>query len=44
VEPATRTNRTARMTVTFDQMTFGGRAYPIRGTVTQAHPGRRHQG
>jgi len=39
VEPATRTNRTARMTVTFDQLTFGGRAYPIRGTVTQAIEG-----
>jgi len=39
VEPGTRTNRTARMTVTFDQMTFGGRAYPIRGTVTQAIEG-----
>ena len=39
VEPATRTNRTAKMTVTFDQLTFGGRAYPIRGTVTQAIQG-----
>ncbi len=39
VEPATRTNRTARMTVTFDQMTFGNRSYPIRGTVTQAIQG-----
>jgi hypothetical protein len=39
VEPGTRTNRTARMTVSFDQMTFGGRTYPIRGTVTQAIEG-----
>lgn len=36
VEPATRTNRTSRMTVSFDQVTVNGRAYPIRGTVTQA--------
>ena len=36
VEPATRTNRTGRMTVTFDQLTFNGRTYPIRGTVSQA--------
>lgn len=36
VEPATRTNRTARMTVSFDQVTVGGRAYPLRATVTQA--------
>lgn len=35
VEPATRTNRTSRMTVSFDQVTVGGRAYPIRGTVTE---------
>ena len=39
VEPATRTNRTARMTVSFDQITVDGRAYPIRGTVTQAIEG-----
>jgi hypothetical protein len=39
VEPATRTNRTARMTVTFDQMTINGRSYPLRGTVTQAIEG-----
>lgn len=39
VEPATRTNRTARMTVSFDQITANGRAYPIRGTVTQAIEG-----
>ena len=36
VEPATRTNRTGRMTVSFDQITFSGRTYPMRGTVTQA--------
>ena len=39
VEPATRTNRTAKMTVSFDQATVNGRAYPIRGTVTQAIQG-----
>jgi hypothetical protein len=39
VEPGTRTNRTARMTVSFDQLTFGGRTYPMRGTVTQAIEG-----
>jgi len=39
VEPATRTNRTAKMTVTFDQVTISGRDYPIRGTVTQALEG-----
>ena len=39
VEPATRTNRTARMTVSFDQVTISGRTYPMRGTVTQAIEG-----
>ncbi len=39
VDPATRTNRTAKMTVSFDQVTINGRAYPIRGTVTQAIEG-----
>jgi len=39
VEPATRTNRTAKMTVTFDQVTISGHDYPIRGTVTQALEG-----
>jgi hypothetical protein len=39
VEPATRTNRTARMTVSFDQVTIAGRTYPMRGTVTQAIEG-----
>ena len=39
VEPATRTNRTARMTVSFDQLTVNGRSYPMRGTVTQAIEG-----
>ena len=39
VEPATRTNRTARLTVSFDQATINGRAYAIRGTVTQAIEG-----
>jgi len=39
VEPATRTNRTARLTVSFDQITVNGRSYPMRGTVTQAIEG-----
>jgi hypothetical protein len=39
VEPATRTNRTARMTVSFDQVTIDGRTYPMRGTVTEAIEG-----
>jgi TolA-binding protein len=39
VEPATRTNRTARMTVSFDQVTVNGQSYAIRGTVTQAIEG-----
>jgi hypothetical protein len=39
VEPGTRTNRTAKMTVSFDQVTVNGRAYPLRGTVTQAIEG-----
>jgi TolA-binding protein len=36
VESATRTNRTAKMTVSFDQITVNGREYPVRATVTQA--------
>jgi hypothetical protein len=39
VEPATRTNRTARLTVSFDQVTVAGRPYPMRGTVTEALEG-----
>jgi hypothetical protein len=39
VEPATRTNRTGRLTVSFDQVTVNGTPYPIRGTVTQAIEG-----
>jgi hypothetical protein len=39
VEPATRTNRTARLTLSFDQLTVNGRSYPMRGTVTQAIEG-----
>jgi len=39
VEPATRTNRTAKMTISFDQLTINGRAYPVRATVTQAIQG-----
>jgi hypothetical protein len=36
VNKATRTDRKGSLTVAFDQITIGGRAYPIRGTVTQA--------
>jgi hypothetical protein len=39
VEPGTRTNRTAKMTVSFDQVTVNGRAYPMRATVTEAIKG-----
>ena len=39
VEPATRTNRTAKMTVSFDQLTINGRSYPVRATVVQALQG-----
>jgi hypothetical protein len=39
VEPATRTTRTAKMTLSFDQVTINGRAYPMRGTVTNAIQG-----
>ncbi len=39
VEAGTRTNRTSRMTVSFDQVTVNGRAYPMRGTVTEAIQG-----
>lgn len=39
VEPATRTNRTARMTLSLDQLTFGGRTHPLRGTLIQAVEG-----
>ena len=36
VNPATRTDRKGSLTVSFDQITVRGRAYPMRGTVTQA--------
>src|SRR5688572_1526370 len=39
VEPGTRTNRTSRLTVSFDQVTVNNRSYPMRGTVTQALEG-----
>jgi hypothetical protein len=35
VKPAGRVNRTGSLTVSFDQVTVNGRAYPMRGTVTQ---------
>ena len=36
VNRASRTDRKGSMTVAFDQVTVNGRAYPMRGTVTQA--------
>ena len=36
VDKATRTDRKGSMTVAFDQITIRGRAYPMRGTVSQA--------
>lgn len=39
VERGTRTNRTSKMTVSFDQVTVNGRAYPMRGIVTEAIEG-----
>jgi hypothetical protein len=39
VEPGTRTNRTAKMSVSFDRVTVGARAYPIRATVSEAIKG-----
>lgn len=39
VEPATRTNRTAKMTVIFDELVVNGNTSEIRGTVTEAIEG-----
>ena len=39
VKAAGRVNRTGTMTVSFDQVTIGTRAYAMRGTVTQAIEG-----
>jgi hypothetical protein len=39
VEQGTRTNRTARLTLAFDQVTVNGLAHPIRGTLTEAVEG-----
>lgn len=39
VEPGTRTNRTAKLTLNFDQLTVHDETYDIRGTVTQAIEG-----
>jgi hypothetical protein len=36
VNRASRTDRKGTMTVAFDQVTVNGRAYPMRGTVTEA--------
>ena len=39
VKPAGRLNRTGSLTVSFDQVTIGTRAYAMRGTVTEAIEG-----
>ena len=39
VEPASRTNRTARLTLGFDEMVVDGQTYEINGTVTEAIEG-----
>jgi hypothetical protein len=39
VEQGTRTNRTARLTLSFDQVSVNGQAHPIRGTLTEAIEG-----
>jgi hypothetical protein len=39
VDAATRTNRTGRLTVSFDQITVNGQPYAIRGTVSEAIEG-----
>ena len=39
VQPATRTNRTSRMTLNFEQVTVNGRAYPMRGTLSRVISG-----
>jgi len=36
VNRASRTDRKGTLTVAFDQVTVGGRSYPMRGTVTEA--------
>ncbi len=35
VEPATRTNRTSKLTISFDQLTIDSRSYQIRGSVQE---------
>lgn len=35
VQPATRTQRTAHMTLAFDQITVNGRAYAMKGTLRE---------
>jgi hypothetical protein len=39
VQPATRTNRTSRMTLSFEQIIVNGRAYPMRGTLNKVISG-----
>ena len=35
VQPATRTNRTAQMTIAFDQITVNNRTYPMKGSLRE---------
>ena len=35
VQPATRTNRTAQMTIAFDQITVNGKVYPMKGSLRE---------
>jgi hypothetical protein len=44
VESAGRLNRKATMTVSFDQVTFNNRSYPMRGMVTQVLEGEGYKG
>ena len=44
VESAGRLNRKATLTVSFDQVTFNNRSYPMRGMVTQVLEGEGYKG
>lgn len=44
VEKAGRLDRTGSLTLSFDQVTIRGRAYPMRGTVTQAFKSEGYRG
>lgn len=40
VDPAGKIDRSGRLTLAFDQMTIGGRDYPMRGMATEAFESR----